>query len=227
MSSLALYQSLTAMGADVSQHGIDRLLGAPIATSEAATASGGHIDKVTINAVQLCNRIKGLHKPQAQYGMLLYCASTSMTHLARLLPPHILGGFASRLREALLQGLQSMLTLQSLTYYQRAMITLPTRSGGLGLTSAYDVMIQAYIASHGATIRQLKKTEWPESSRIAQVLLGKSSIVDATDQFNTMIRETEHDIKFKLIDHARPDIWPTQSVLSAAKFQIKSAELEN
>jgi hypothetical protein len=87
-------------------------------------------------------------------------------------------------------------------------------------------MIQAYIASHGATIRQLKKTEWPESSRIAQVLLGKSSIVDATDQFNTMIRETEHDIKFKLIDHARPDIWPTQSVLSAAKFQIQSAELE-
>jgi hypothetical protein len=226
VESLALYHTLREMGADISIHGIDRLLGAPVATVQAAVADGGHIDRVTTKAVSLVQKIANLHTPQSQYGMLLYCASTTMTHLARLMPPHILNGFSERLKQALLIGVESMLTLQNFHHYQRALTTLPTREGGLGLTSAHDVLITAYIASHGATIVTLKKTLWSESPRIAQVLVAKASLLNCIEQYNQLVRESDVRLRAKLLDPERPDMWPPQSILSAVQFHATANELE-
>ena len=103
---------------------------------------------------------------------------------------------------------------------------MPIREGGLGLTSAYEVMIPAYIASHGSVIRELKKTRWPESSAIAQVVVAKTALEDCIDQFNTSKREAPRPIRCDLLDPARPDLWPTQKILSSAVHHMTADELE-
>jgi hypothetical protein len=42
-----------------------------------------------------------------------------------------------------------------------------------------------------------------------------------------MVTESTSQVKFQIIDQARPDIWPSQSVLSKIQFQIRADDLQN
>ena len=166
-----------------------------------------------------------LHTPQAQFGMLLFSASHSLTHLPRLLQPTILAGFTIRLRDSLQLAVQSLLTLTTLTDHQRAIIVLPVREGGLGLVSAHEVLSSAYVASHGSTIRFFKKTGWGESSHLARAILGLSSLRAEVDETNAIINEHKKEVRCKLIDMERPDLWPSQHTLSHVHHRIAANEL--
>jgi hypothetical protein len=214
------------MGATVSARGLRRLLGAPIGTVDFCVEEGGHLDLITNAAVDHVRAISRLHTPQAQFGMLLYSAASKLTHLSRLIQPHILTGFAERLTAALQMGVQSLLTLQKLTHSQRVMIRLPTGEGGLGLVSANEVLMPAFISSHGSAIRFLKKSGWGESADLACTLIGKSSLRQQVDEYNAQLSEAQPKVRGKLIDMERPDIWPTQKQISSIVHRITANDLQ-
>ncbi len=89
-----------------------------------------------------------------------------------------------------------------------------------------DILLPAFVTSHGATVRLLKKTGWEESAEIAQVMVGKSALRDAVDEVNQFVHASGTKIKCKLLDVERPDLWPTQHALSAAFHKVQADGVE-
>ena len=88
---------LERMGVHVSDGGLDRLLGAPIGTSAFCIQPGGHMVRITAQASDFISAISTIPHSQAQYHLLRWCASNSLHHCPRLLPPHIVRVFAENI----------------------------------------------------------------------------------------------------------------------------------
>jgi hypothetical protein len=88
-------------------------------------------------------------------------------------------------------------------------------------------MQQAYIGCHGSAIRWLyQESEWPDASAIVNAMLGKSQLRVTVETVNAILEDNAHLLKCKSIDYERPDIWPTQSVLSKMLHHVTATELE-
>jgi hypothetical protein len=218
---------LERMGATMSATGLHRLLGAPIGTVAHCTKVNGHLDRMAANAADFAEAISTMDDPRAEYGMLLYCSSQTLSHLPRLMPSPIVTPYAARLKDSIQKAVDHLLMLPTITDDQRAMVELPTREGGWGLTSAFAVMQQAYVGCHGATIRWLYKTsQWTEASHIVNALLAKPQLRMTVDALNAVFHHNADSIKAQPIDYDRPDLWPTQSELSKIMHYVTANELE-
>ena len=89
-----------------------------------------------------------------------------------------------------------MLTLNTLTDHQRAVVAMPIREGGLGLGGASPILHSAFVGGHGAVIRWLQhKSGWAEAYTISVSIASKAALAASIDAINEVIdvgAENEH-----------------------------------
>ena len=110
-----------------------------------------------------------------------------------------------------------MLTLNTLTDHQRAVVAMPIREGGLGLGGASPILHSAFVGGHGAVIRWLQhKSGWAEAYTISVSIASKAALAASIDAINEVIEESNGELLLKYLDPDIPEAWPKQSDLSFA-----------
>lgn len=224
-----LVDQLAELGAKtISTQGFDRLLGVPLGKSSIMIKPGGQLDKVTTKSIQFIEQISNLTSVRAQFGLLLYSASSTLKHLPRLLPPIITAGYTIKQRDSLMKAVSSMLTLKDLTEQQRTQISLPTSEAGLGLVTAADVIDSTYVGTHAAVARfyHNNKTSIPEWSQFMELLKGNSSLRIAVDNINSAVQEHPTEVKCPHLDMEMPHLWPKQHALASVHHHLQANQLE-
>jgi hypothetical protein len=220
-------RTLEMMGCSSSTEGLPRLLGAPIGSPAFCTKPGGQLDSVVRSAASFISQIKQLGHATAEYQMLRWCASVQLHHLPRLMSPAVITGYASLHRDAIFEGLRSVLNVETFTDYQRAQITLPEYEGGLSLVTSYEIMLPAYIGCSGAVARFFRNCNWPEAKPLYQILKVKPALVAAVEELNDIFDKNKRRVSVLAMDTDLPHAWPQQSKLSKAWHRVRADELES
>ena len=159
----ALQKEFDEMGIEIKTKGLYRLLGAPIGSTMFLVAVEGHLQKVVDKTKHFLSLIDQMRHTWSKHLMIRYCGSTTMQHLARLISPYQLHGFAAQLSEALFESLALLLATDTLSPIQRSQASLPDNRGGLGYVSAEKVLHAAFLGSAGDVARWYATEPWPEA----------------------------------------------------------------
>jgi hypothetical protein len=221
-----LMRTLAMMGCSASCDGLPRLLGAPIGTPAFCTKADGHVSSMVKAAVSFVHKIGCLSHATAEYQMLRYCASVQLHHLPRLLAPHVLAGHASAHRDAIHEGLRSVLNAEIFTEQQRVQIGLSEREGGMSLVTAHDVLLPAYVGGSAAVALFYKKCGWSEAQVLYNVLKSQPALVSAVEELNELFDLNKKRVSVPHLDHDVPHAWPKQSQLTKALHRVRADDLE-
>ena len=144
--------------------------------------------------------------------MLQFCASTSVHHLLRLMPPNLVQGFALQHHDAIHKG-----TADKLTDIQHEQVSLPEYEGGMSMVSSYEVLNPAYAGAAAAVIPKV----------LYKVLQSTpQAVVAAMEDLNQLFALHASRVKVKRLDSQLPNSSPTQSQLPKAVHRIRDDELE-
>ena len=114
------------------QQGIT-ILGTPVGTPEFQAT---HLQATADQHSTLLQRIPAIQDLQAEWLLLLYCASPRCNYLLRMLRPEITQPFAQAHDTAITLALAQLLDMRDLAPTALGIAHLPLHLGGLGLTSA-------------------------------------------------------------------------------------------
>ena len=132
--------------------GLTRLLGAPLGQDDfVASQTKKHVD-AKLNSVR---KLRYLHDTQIEYLLLTYCYATRVTHLTRLVPPHLLTEAVEAYEKWIRPELARLAdcdpeSLDDLTF---DLAKLPIADGGLALQDLAEMAPGAYCAAMGDVAR--------------------------------------------------------------------------
>ena len=89
--------------------------------------------------------------------MLRYCATGSLAHLTRSVPPHLLEEAATAYDFSLRSTAAKLLNLDYLSDNYWKQMQMPLRYGGMGFTSMLDSAASAYLGSSSICLKELPK----------------------------------------------------------------------
>ena len=125
------------------------LLGTPLGTPEFQAT---HLQAAADQHSTLLQRIPAIQDLQAEWLLLLYCASPRCNYILRMLRPEITQPFAQAHDTAITLALAQLLDMRDLAATALGIAHLPLHLGGLGLTSASLLSHSAYWASWADTL---------------------------------------------------------------------------
>ena len=105
----------------------------------------------------LLDKICELPNIQSAFLMLRYCATGSLAHLTRSVPPHLLEEAATAYDFSLRSTAAKLLNLDYLSDNYWKQMQMPLRYGGMGFTSMVDSAASAYLGSSSICLKELPK----------------------------------------------------------------------
>ena len=167
------------------QQGIT-ILGTPIGTPEFQAT---HLQATADQHSALLQRIPAIQDLQAEWLLLLYCASPRCNYLLRMLRPEITQPFAQAHDTAITLALAQLLDMRDLAPTALGIAHLPLHLGGLGLTSASLLSHSAYWAD---TLPILHRQDPTNTATILQHLHRGTAAVPSLQAITEAQQQLQH-----------------------------------
>ena len=170
------------------QQGIT-LLGTPLGTPEFQAT---HLQATADQHSTLLQRIPAIQDLQAEWLLLLYCASPRCNYLLRMLRPEITQPFAQAHDTAITLALAQLLDMRDLAPTALGIAHLPLHLGGLGLTSASLLSHSAYWASWADTLPILHRQDPTNTATILEHLHRRTAAVPSLQAITEAQQQLQH-----------------------------------
>ena len=140
----------------------------------------------------LLQRIPALQDLQAEWLLLLYCASPRCNYLLRMLRPEITAPFAQTHDTAITLALAQLLDMRDLAPTALGIAHLPLHLGGFGLTSASLLSHSAYWASWADTLPILHRQDPTNTATILEHLHRGTAAVPSLQAITEAQQQLQH-----------------------------------
>ena len=165
------------------------LLGTPLGTPEFQAT---HLQATADQHSTLLQRIPAIQDLQAEWLLLLYCASPRCNYLLRMLRPEITQPFAQAHDTAITLALAQLLDMRDLAPTALGIAHLPLHLGGLGLTSASLLSHSAYWASWADTLPILDRQDPTNTATILEHLHRGTAAVPSLQAITEAQQQLQH-----------------------------------
>ena len=170
------------------QQGIT-LLGTPLGTPEFQAT---HLQATADQHSTLLQRIPAIQDLQAEWLLLLYCASPRCNYLLRMLRPEITQPFAQAHDTAITLALAQLLDMRDPAPTALGIAHLPLHLGGPGLTSASLLSHSAYWASWADTLPILHRQDPTNTATIHEHLHRRTAAVPSLQAITEAQQQLQH-----------------------------------